>query len=48
MCNPYSLTKGQQTIPELARAMSDRTGFANGAPRTDARGGKEDEGGLTV
>ena len=26
MCNLYSLTKGQQAIRELARAMSDRTG----------------------
>jgi putative SOS response-associated peptidase YedK len=26
MCNLYSITKGQQAIRELARAMSDRTG----------------------
>src|ERR1700730_10839558 len=26
VCNLYSLTKGQQAIRELARAMSDRTG----------------------
>ncbi len=29
-----SLTKGQQAIRELARAMTDRTGFANGAIRS--------------
>ena len=26
MCNLYSLTKGQQAIRELARAISDRSG----------------------
>jgi putative SOS response-associated peptidase YedK len=26
MCNLYSITRGQQAIRELARAMSDRTG----------------------
>jgi hypothetical protein len=26
VCNLYSLTKGQQAIRELSRAMSDRTG----------------------
>jgi hypothetical protein len=26
LCNLYSLTKGQQAIRELSRAMSDRTG----------------------
>ena len=26
MCNLYSLTKGQQAIRELSRAMADRTG----------------------
>ena len=26
MCNLYRITKGQQAIRELARAMSDRTG----------------------
>jgi hypothetical protein len=26
MCNLYSVTKGQQTIRDLARAMNDRTG----------------------
>jgi putative SOS response-associated peptidase YedK len=26
MCNLYSMTKGQQAIRELARAMVDRTG----------------------
>ena len=26
MCNLYSLTKGQQAIRQLARAMHDRTG----------------------
>lgn len=39
-----SLTKGQQAIRELARAMTDRTGFANGAIRSLARAGKEDKG----
>ena len=26
MCNLYSITKGQQAIRELTRAMTDRTG----------------------
>jgi putative SOS response-associated peptidase YedK len=26
LCNLYSVTKGQQAIREMARAMSDRTG----------------------
>ncbi|SDE42108.1 hypothetical protein SAMN04487779_103512 [Belnapia rosea] len=26
MCNLYSITKGQQAIRELTRAMADRTG----------------------
>jgi hypothetical protein len=48
MCNLYSFAKGEQAIPELARAMSDRMGLASGAFRIVARRGKEDEGGLTV
>ena len=48
MCNLYSVTKGQQAIRELAGAMRDCTVPANGALRIVERGGKEDEGGLTV
>jgi hypothetical protein len=48
MCNLYFLTAGDHAIPALARAMSDRTGLAEGALRIIARGGREDEGGLTV
>jgi len=49
MCNLYySLTKGQQANREFARAMRDRTGRAAGALRIVARGGNENEGGLTV
>jgi hypothetical protein len=45
---PMCSLKGQQVICVLARAMNDCTGLANGALRIVERGGKEDEGSLTV
>ncbi len=48
MYNLYSLTPGDQAIPGVARALSDCTVPANGALRIVERGGKENEGGLTV
>ena len=32
MCNLYAVTKGQQAIRELTRAMADRTGKPAAAP----------------
>jgi hypothetical protein len=42
------LTKGQQAIRELAGAISESNGLADGALKIVARGGQEDEGDLTV
>jgi hypothetical protein len=48
MGNPYSLSKGQRAVRELACATGERTGSVNGGLRIRARGAKDGEGGLTV